>query len=62
MEQNNTYRLTSLEDPTDEQLFELMKQVGQAACESSKRVEAEKKRRMQEVKDTLAEYRRNLAR
>lgn len=60
MEKNNTYRLTSLEEPTEEQLFELMKQVGQAARESSRRVAAEKKRRMREVKETLAEYRKKL--
>lgn len=45
----NTYRLTSLEDPTDEQLYALMEQVGVAARESS--------RRAQETKEKLKAYR-----
>ncbi|MCS2442071.1 hypothetical protein NXX09_16765 [Bacteroides uniformis] len=33
----NTYRLSSLEDPTDEQLHALMEQVAVAARESSRK-------------------------
>ena len=50
----NTYRLSSLEDPTDEQLHALMEQVAVAARESSKR---ELERRMQEVREKLKAYR-----
>lgn len=36
------YRLTSMEEPTDEMLQELMEDVAQAARESSAKAEAEK--------------------
>ena len=39
------YRLTSMEEPTDEMLQELMEDVAKAARESSARAEAEKQRR-----------------
>ena len=45
----NAYRLTSLEDPTDEQLYALMEQVAVAARESSRRAKREMERRMQEI-------------
>ena len=43
------YRLTSMEDPTDEMLQELMEDVAKAARESSARAEAEKQRRLSET-------------
>ena len=45
----NTYRLTSLEAPTEEQLHALMEQVAIAARESSRRAKIEMERRMQEI-------------
>ena len=51
----NTYRLSSLEDPTDEQLHALMEQVAVAARESKAKRELE--RRMQEVREKLKAYR-----
>ncbi len=45
----NTYRLTSLEEPTEEQLHDLMEQVAIAARESSRRAKIEMERRMQEI-------------
>ena len=45
----NTYRLTSLEEPTEEQLHALMEQVAIAAPESSRRAKIEMERRMQEI-------------
>ncbi len=53
----DTYRLNSLEEPTDEQLHALMEQVAIAARESSRKAEMELKRRMQEVKEKLKAYR-----
>ena len=52
----NTYRLSSLEDPTDEQLHALMEQVA-AARESSRKAKRELERRMQEVREKLKAYR-----
>ena len=49
----NTYRLSSLEDPTDEQLHALMEQVAVAARESSRKAKRELERRMQEVREKL---------
>ena len=43
------YRLTSMEEPTDEMLQELMEDVAKAARESSARAEAEKQRRLSET-------------
>ena len=45
----NTYRLSSLEDPTDEQLHALMEQVAVAARESSRKAKRELERRMQVI-------------
>ena len=53
----DTYRLNSLEEPTDEQLHALREQVAIAARESSHKAEMELKRRMQEVKEKLKAYR-----
>ena len=52
----NTYRLSSLEDPT-EQLHALMEQVAVAARESSRKAKRELERRMQEVREKLKAYR-----
>ena len=52
----NTYRLSSLEDPTDEQLHALMEQVAVAARESSRKAKRELERRMQEVREKLKAY------
>ena len=48
------YRLTSMEEPTDEMLRALMEDVGKAARESSAMAEAEKQRRLSEVAHTIA--------
>lgn len=59
MEKNDiltSYRLTSLEEPTDEQLQALMKEVGEAGRESSRRAKAEIERRFQEVRDEVQRY------
>lgn len=53
----NTYRLNSLEEPTDAQLHALMEQVAMSARESSRHAELELKRRMQAVKELLKAYR-----
>ena len=55
------YRLTSMEEPTDEMLQELMEDVAKAARESSVRAEAEKKRRLQEVADNILEWQKSIA-
>ena len=54
---NRQYRLTSPEEPTDEMLQELMEEVAKAARDSSARAEAEKKRRLEEVRRVIAERR-----
>lgn len=51
---NNKYRLTSMEEPTDEMLQALMEDVAQAARISSAKAEAEKRRRLSEVARTIA--------
>lgn len=53
----NTYRLNSLEEPTDDQLHALMERVATVARESSRHAELELKRRMQAVKELLKVYR-----
>ena len=52
----NTYRLNSLEEPTDAQLHALMEQVAMSARESSRHAELELKHRMQAVKELLKAY------
>ena len=47
------YRLTSMEEPTDEMLHALMEDVAKAARESSARAEAEKQRRFSEVLNAI---------
>lgn len=51
------YRLTSMEEPTDEMLQELMEDVARAARESSAKAEAEKQRRLQAVADEIETWR-----
>ena len=48
------YRLTSMEEPTDEMLQALMEDVAKAARESSARAEAEKQRRFAEVLSAIS--------
>lgn len=45
----HSFRLSSNEDPTDEQLFALMEQIGEAGRSSSRRVAAIHKQRLQEI-------------
>ena len=56
-EVNKKYRLTSLEEPTDEMLYELMEDVAKAARESSAKAEAEKKRRLSETAKIISSRR-----
>lgn len=51
----DTYRLNSREEPTDEQLYKLMEQVGKMARESSCNAQKELKRRLQEVAKKIAQ-------
>lgn len=53
-EANKKYRLTSLEEPTDEMLYQLMEGVAQSARESTARAEAEKQRRLHEAANEIA--------
>jgi len=48
-EVHKKYRLTSMEEPTDEMLQALMEDVAMAARESTARAKAEKQRRFSEV-------------
>lgn len=48
------YRLTSMEEPSDEMLQALMEDVAKAARESSAKAEAEKHRRLAEVASIIA--------
>lgn len=50
---DNTFRLYSLEDPTDEQLQAVMEQVAIAARESTYRAKQEIERRFQEIRNQL---------
>jgi hypothetical protein len=57
----DTYKLTSMEEPTDEVLQALMEKVAQAARESKANAEAEKRRRLQTVADEIKEWKRKVA-
>jgi hypothetical protein len=57
----DTYKLTSMEEPTDEVLQALMEKVAQAARESKANAEAEKRRRLQTVADEIKEWKRKIA-
>lgn len=54
---NKKYRLTSIEEPTDEMLQELMEDVAKAARESSAKAEAELQRRLSEAASIIASRR-----
>jgi len=56
-EVNKKYRLTSLEEPTDEMLHELMEDVAKAARESNAKAEAEKKRLLSETAKMISSRR-----
>ena len=51
------YRLTSMEEPTDEMLQALMEDVVAEARKSMANAEAEKKRRLQAVADEISAWR-----
>ena len=52
-EKLQSYRLTSMEEPTDEMLHAIMEQVAESARESSKRVEAFKRQMMEHTCDNI---------
>lgn len=56
--QSHSFRLNTTEDPTDEQLNFIMRQVGKAARASSLQVEAEIRQRMQVLHEQIAEAKR----
>ena len=56
----DTYKLTSMEEPSDEVLQALMEKVAQAARESNAKAEAEKRRRLQIVADEIKEWKRRV--
>ena len=58
-ERYKRYRLTSMEEPTDEMLHALMEDVAKAARESSANAEAEKRRRLKEVVDDIETWRKS---
>lgn len=53
------FRLSSLDDPTDEQLNLIMEQVGISAKKSSMRANEKLKIRLQEVKNIIARERKS---
>lgn len=55
----HSYRLSSLEEPTDEMLQAIMKGVAEAAAISSQNAQAELNRRFNELKIRIAQYRHN---
>lgn len=57
MDELKSYRLNSLEEPSEEQLSALMEQVGEAARESSRRAQNELKRRMAELRAVMSKQR-----
>lgn len=57
MDELKSYRLTSLEEPTEEQLTALMEQVGEDARESTRHAQAELQRRMEELKRVISSQR-----
>lgn len=54
------YKLTSMEEPTDEMLHALMEDVAAEARKSKERAEAEKKRRLQVAADEISAWRAGL--
>jgi len=59
-EVSKKYRLTSMEEPTDEMLQELMEDVAKAAQDSSAKAEIEKRRRLQSVANEIEAWRNSL--
>ena len=55
------YRLTSMEEPTDEMLQDWMEDVAKAARESTAKAEAEKQRRLQIVADEVAAWKNSVS-
>jgi polyhydroxyalkanoate synthesis regulator phasin len=55
------YRLTSMEESTDEMLQDLMEDVAKAARESTAKAEAEKQRRLQIVADEVAAWKNSIS-
>ena len=53
----DNYRLTSMEEPTDEMLAQLMEGVGKAAIESSAKAEEELHHRLSEAANIIASRR-----
>ena len=56
----DTYRLTSMEEPSDEMLQALMENVAKAARESSAKAEAEKRRRLQVAASEIKMWRETI--
>ena len=56
-EVNKKYRLTSMEEPTDEMLHELMEDVAKSARESSAKAAAVLQRRLSETAHIIASRR-----
>lgn len=56
-ELNKKYRLTSMEEPTDEMLQELMEDMMNAARESSAKAKTELQRRLSETTQIIAKRR-----
>lgn len=61
-EKSKKYRLSSLEEPTDEMLQELMEGFLETVLESNKRAEEENRRRLQMVADEIEVWRKSSAR
>lgn len=61
-EEFKKYRLSSLEEPTDEMLQELMEGFLETVLESNKRAEEENRRRLQMVADEIEVWRKSSAR
>lgn len=61
-EELKKYRLTSMEEPTDEMLHELMEGFLETVLESNKRAEEENRRRLQMVADEIEVWRKSSAR
>ena len=59
-EMHKKYRLSSMEEPTDEMLHALMEDVAQSARQSSANAEAEKKRRLQMVTSEIQSWRNSI--
>lgn len=60
-EKSKKYRLSSLEEPTDEMLQELMDGFLETVLESNKRAEEENRRRLQMVADEIEVWRKSSA-